>query len=245
MTRRLRPAPQQERNIPDSDIKKLDFLFPPEVAAAAPDQSSKVQWPKYVRVQRQRVILAKRLRIPPPINQFRFTLNKDEAVRLFSFLERCKPPAKKAKQASLKKAAAESERSLAPTVTHTAKALGFGIRDVTQLVESKRAQLVVIAHDVNPIEIVVWLPALCRRMGVPYVIVKGKARLGKVVGMNTTSCIAIREVKVEDKRELAQILDSVQANFTQLYQDELGKWGGAELSQETIEKLRKQGKLRE
>ena len=38
----------------------------------------------------------------------------------------------------------------------------------------------VIAHDVDPIELVVWLPALCRKMGVPYAIVKGKSRLGQV-----------------------------------------------------------------
>ena len=38
----------------------------------------------------------------------------------------------------------------------------------------------VIAHDVDPIELVIWLPALCRKMGIPYCIVKGKARLGQV-----------------------------------------------------------------
>jgi hypothetical protein len=30
-----------------------------------------------------------------------------------------------------------------------------------------KAQLVVITHDVDPIELVVWLPALCRKMEVP------------------------------------------------------------------------------
>lgn len=39
----------------------------------------------------------------------------------------------------------------------------------------------VIAHDVDPIELVVWLPALCRKMEVPYCIVKGKSRLGTVM----------------------------------------------------------------
>lgn len=48
----------------------------------------------------------------------------------------------------------------------------FGINHVTTLVEQGKAQLVVIAHDVDPIELVIWLPALCRRMGVPYMIVK-------------------------------------------------------------------------
>ncbi|KAL5148711.1 60S ribosomal protein L7a-2 [Glycine soja] len=37
---------------------------------------------------------------------------------------------------------------------------------------SNKAQLVVIAHDVDPIELVVWLPTLCRKMEIPYCIVK-------------------------------------------------------------------------
>ncbi len=48
----------------------------------------------------------------------------------------------------------------------------YGINHITTLVEQQTASLVVIAHDVDPIELVVWLPALCRRMDVPYVIVK-------------------------------------------------------------------------
>ena len=40
------------------------------------------------------------------------------------------------------------------------------------LVEQGKAQLVVIAHDVDPIELVIWLPAVCKKMGVPYCIVK-------------------------------------------------------------------------
>ena len=48
----------------------------------------------------------------------------------------------------------------------------FGLNHITTLIEEGKAQLVVIAHDVDPIELVVWLPALCKKMGVPYVIVK-------------------------------------------------------------------------
>ena len=48
----------------------------------------------------------------------------------------------------------------------------YGLNHVTQLVESGEAQLVVIAHDVDPIELVLWLPALCKKQGIPYCIVK-------------------------------------------------------------------------
>jgi len=36
-----------------------------------------VRWPKYVRIQRQRAILKKRLKVPPSINQFTKTLDKN------------------------------------------------------------------------------------------------------------------------------------------------------------------------
>ena len=48
----------------------------------------------------------------------------------------------------------------------------YGLNHVIALIEAKKAALVAIADDVEPIEFVVFLPALCRKMGVPYVIVK-------------------------------------------------------------------------
>merc|ERR1711879_1135905 len=74
----------------------------------------------------------------------------------------------------------------------------FGINHVTQLVEAKKAQIVVIANDVDPVEIVCWLPALCNRMGVPYVIVKSKANLGRLVHKKTASALALVGVRGED-----------------------------------------------
>ena len=50
--------------------------------------------------------------------------------------------------------------------------LKFGLNHVTTLVETKKAKLVLIAYDVDPIELVVWLPQLCRRQEVPFAFVK-------------------------------------------------------------------------
>ena len=52
---------------------------------------------------------------------------------------------------------------------------------MTELVEEGKAKLVVIAHDVDPLEMMIFLPALCRKKGVPYCFIRGKARLGKLV----------------------------------------------------------------
>merc|ERR1711900_116825 len=91
--------------------------------------------------------------------------------------------------------------------------LKYGINHITNLVESRKAKLVVIAHDVDPIEIVVWLPALCKAQGVPYCIVKGKAALGRLVGMKTVTCIALDTVKSEDSGAFSKIEDAVESGF--------------------------------
>jgi large subunit ribosomal protein L7Ae len=36
-----------------------------------------VKWPKYVRIQRQRRVLNQRLKVPPALNQFTKTLDKN------------------------------------------------------------------------------------------------------------------------------------------------------------------------
>ena len=55
------------------------------------------------------------------------------------------------------------------------------LNHIVALIEAKQAALVVIAHDGNLIELVVFFPALCPKMGIPYVIVKGKARHSTVL----------------------------------------------------------------
>jgi len=82
---------------------------------------------------------------------------------------------------------------------------------------------VVIAHDVEPIELVVWLPALCRKMNVPFVIVKGKSRLGHLVYKKTATALALTETRKEDHQKLEQIIEKGK-NLDN--KDERKKWGG-------------------
>ncbi|MDN4163623.1 hypothetical protein, partial [Nocardioides abyssi] len=55
------------------------------------DLSRFVKWPKYIRIQRQKSVLQKRLKVPPPINQFTQTLDKQTATQLFKVLEKYRP----------------------------------------------------------------------------------------------------------------------------------------------------------
>lgn len=42
-----------------------------------------VKWPKYIRLQRQKAILLKRLKVPPSINQFSSTLDRQSGAFFF------------------------------------------------------------------------------------------------------------------------------------------------------------------
>merc|ERR1712119_149596 len=190
------------------------------------DQTRFVRWPKYVRLQRQKRILYQRLKVPPSINQFTQTLDQQTATQLFKLLHKYRPETKAEKKARLtqlaeKKAAGKSETTGKKPIT-----IKYGINHITNLVESKKAQLVVIAHDVDPIEIVVWLPALCRKMGIPYCIVKGKARLGKLVHKKTATAVCLTSVKQDDKDKLEKLCEAVSTNYNERYDEIRRHWGG-------------------
>lgn len=59
-----------------------------------------------------------------------------------------------------------------------------------------------IAHDVDPIELVMWLPQLCRKNDIPFCFVKGKALLGKLVHKKTATAVALTDIRAEDKPAL-------------------------------------------
>jgi large subunit ribosomal protein L7Ae len=132
---------------------------------------------------------------------------------VFKLLLKYRPEDRKAKRERLVADAAARAGGAAPAAKKKPVVVKFGLNHVTDLVESGKAKLVVIAHDVDPIELVVWLPALCKKTGVPYVIVKSKARLGAVVHKKTAAAVAVTEVKGDDERELAKVCESAAALF--------------------------------
>jgi len=196
----------------------------------ARDVTRFVKWPKYIKLQRQKRVLQHRLKIPPQLNQFNRTLDKNHAVALFKLLHKYRPETKQQKAARLKAAAEHKVAGKAP-LDPAKKPLfvKYGLNHVTDLVEQKTAKLVVIAHDVDPIELVLWLPALCRRQGVPYVIVKSKSRLGAVVHKKTASVLAVDAVAKDDQNELAQVVQFAKENFNERYDETRRQWGGGKL----------------
>merc|ERR1719502_932556 len=166
-----------------------------------------------------------RLKVPPAINQFNCAIDKNQAAHVLKLCKKYMPETREAKKARLmelaeqKKAGGDAKSGKKPQV------LKYGLNHVTTLVENKTAKLVVIAHDVDPIEMVCWLPALCRKKEVPYCIIKGKGRLGQLVHKKAASCIAIQTVRKEDQHDL----ETLAKNFSAQFNDNAEvrrRWGG-------------------
>jgi large subunit ribosomal protein L7Ae len=159
---------------------------------------------------------------------------------LFKLLVKYSPETKAAKTLRLEELAKAKAAGTPATQTGPAPSvLKFGLKHITTLVEQKKASLVLIAHDVDPIELVVWLPALCRKMDIPYAIVKGKSRLGTLVHKKNCAVVALTSVNAEDKVQLGKL----QENFkTQFNNNVVRKWGGGKMGLKTEAKLEKRRK---
>lgn len=188
------------------------------------DLSRFIKWPKFVRLARMKRIMLQRLKVPPAINQFNMCIDKNQATKLLKLCQKYMPETREAKKNRLMEMA-QQKKDGQEVKTKKPQVLKYGLNHVTTLVENKSAKLVVIAHDVDPIELVCWLPALCRKKDVPYCIIKGKGRLGQLVGKKTASCIAITSVAKEDQGDLDKLVGNFKAQFND-NAEVRRKWGG-------------------
>eukprot|EP00668_Euglena_longa_P048182 GGOE01065246.1.p1 GENE.GGOE01065246.1~~GGOE01065246.1.p1 ORF type:complete len:300 (-),score=60.70 GGOE01065246.1:78-977(-) len=239
---------------PEADVKKVGkptqlFESRPKNYTVGQDLPHKrdlsrfVRWPAYIKRQRQKRILLKRLRVPPAINQFNHTVDRHLKKELFKFALKYKPESAFERRKRLKAEAEAKLKDPKAPASLPGPRLYCGAQRVFRLVEQKRAKLVLIAHDVDPIEIVLCLPALCRKQGIPWCIVKGKANLGRLVGLKTATCVSFVDIKNADKSEFEKITQSVKLAYNDRYEELSKKWGGLRLSKKSKQQMAKKKKL--
>jgi len=195
-----------------------------------------VKWPRYIKRQRHLRTLSKRFVIPGPINQFRTALDKNAVSELFKLLNAIRPETSKEKKARLLE---EAKKPDAKAGSEKPIVVKFGLKHVTRLIEQKKAKLVIIAHDVEPLELVLYLPTLCRKKGVAYCIVKSKSRLGTVVHKKQATVLAIVDVKGEDKNSLQNLIKVSEQQFNNKYVVAMKSTGGKSISIKTREQRAK------
>ncbi|MHA1684329.1 MAG: 50S ribosomal protein L7Ae [Promethearchaeota archaeon] len=77
-----------------------------------------------------------------------------------------------------------------------------GSNEVTKAIERGQAKLVYIAADVDPPEIVYYLPPLCDEKKVPYLFINAKKDIGDALGLEkigTSAAAILDEGKLKDR----------------------------------------------
>ncbi|KAH9386697.1 large subunit ribosomal protein L7Ae [Nematocida major] len=174
---------------------------------------------KKEREQLDRTIVKKKaaleaaLKCPPAIQQFKQKMDSELKDKIEEIFLRYKPENPEEKAKRLEEGKEKPKTSIQ-----------FGIRQIVKMVEKKKAKLVLIANNVDPIVVVLFLPSLCKKMGVSYAIYDSKERLGAMVGRKAAACIALDEVVPG----LEPLISEVNEQFSDKYAETMKKWGKPE-----------------
>jgi large subunit ribosomal protein L7Ae len=87
-----------------------------------------------------------------------------------------------------------------------------GANETTKSIEAKNSILVVIAQDVEPAEVVMHLPALCKEKSIPFIYVPTKKELGGALGLPVPCAAA----SVEQAGNASELIDAIIKKAAQL-----------------------------
>ncbi|CAI8586010.1 unnamed protein product [Vicia faba] len=137
------------------------------------------------------------------------------ATILFKILLKYRPEDKaEKKDRLLKRAQEESEGKTVETKKHIN--VKYGLNHVTYLIE---------------------------KMEIPYCIVKGKARLGIVVHKKIVVVLCLTTIKNENKMEFSRVLEAINENFNDKYEEYRKKWGGGIMGSKSQAKTKAKERL--
>uniref|UniRef100_A0A8C7B4H5 60S ribosomal protein L7a n=1 Tax=Neovison vison TaxID=452646 RepID=A0A8C7B4H5_NEOVI len=122
--------------------------------------------------------------------------------------------------------------------------LQAGLNNVTTLGENKKARMAVTAHDVDPTELVILVPALSGKMGISYFIIKGKGRLRCLIHRKTFTTVAFTQVNSKDRGTLAKLAEAIRTNYNDRYDKIHCHWGGKVLGPNSVTHIAKSEKTK-
>ncbi|AFM97823.1 60S ribosomal protein L7a [Encephalitozoon hellem ATCC 50504] len=198
-----------------------------KIPIAAPKLTKEQKMEKELLIKKKITKLANAIRIPPAINQFKTFLSEDDTKKFVDLFMKYRPENREEKRARL--SSEDPKKGPKPILVK------FGLKHVTNLIETKKAKLVLISASVDPIEVVIFLPTLCRKMGVSYAIVENSTILGRLVNLKSTSCVCLCDVRPEDEATFKEMLGIANATFLDSYETHLSTWGGGSRKQVTGE----------
>ena len=165
-------------------------------------------------------------RVPPAINWFTHAWDGQMATQMLKLAPKYSPETKQEKEKRLLVQAEKRAIRKGDVPSKRLPVLRAGVNTVATLVESKKAWQVATAHEVDPSEWAVSLAALCPKTGVPYHVIKRKARLGCLVPRKTGTTVTFPKVNSEEKGALAKLLEAIGTDDNDRYNESRNHWGG-------------------
>ena len=95
------------------------------------------------------------------------------------------------------------------------KQLRKGANEVTKTLNRSTAEMVLIAGDADPIEIVMHLPLLCEDKNVPYIFVPSRAALGRACGVSRP--VIACSITKKDNSRLKKNIDNLKTKIEQSF----------------------------
>lgn len=192
---------------------------PKQKKSFKPELTKEQKEEKELLITKKITKLANAIKIPPAINQFKTRLGEEDFKKALELFSKYRPETHDERLERLKKS--DPKEGPKPIIAK------MGIRHVTRLIETKKAKFVLVAADVDPIEVVLFVPTLCKKMNIPYAIVESKEMLGSVVNLKKTAILALCDVKSEDKKDFDALIKASNELFSDQYETHLTRWGGA------------------
>ena len=95
-----------------------------------------------------------------------------------------------------------------------------GTNEATKAIERATSQLIVIAEDVEPAEVVAHLPIICEERIASYTFVQSRQELGKALGIEVTCGAAA----ILDSGDAKHIIDQVNASIEKIKGGTSDQW---------------------
>ena len=89
-----------------------------------------------------------------------------------------------------------------------------GSNEVTKAAERGTAQMIVMAENVNPAELLAHIPLICKEKKIPFIYVEDQAYLAEAAGMSggaKTAAIALMEVSKGAQEAFSGVKDQADA----------------------------------
>ena len=92
-----------------------------------------------------------------------------------------------------------------------------GANEATKTLQRSLSELIILAADASPLEIILHLPLLCEDKNISYIFVSSKAELGQACGTSraVVACSIVKDKNSSLQKDINSLLLQVEKRFYQ------------------------------